>query len=337
VTVADLTARAGLQIIPTLFTGHMSGVNWIPGWALGGLDRDDRFRVISGGKVVSTGLRNWYSDGEVAQAQALLAGEAATALAGHESLRAWDLGNENSNCIVPTDRAQARGWLEQMSSAIRSADDTALVTVGLHMEDLEEDRKLGPREAADVCDFLTMHGYPIYASWAESGTDPHLVPFLARITRWLGGGIDVLFSEFGLPTYQRGDPNGEQARSESASPLVDEQDAARYTREVLEGLVLAGCTGAMMWCYSDYSTDTWREPPLDESIHERHFGLWRADGSAKPALATIAASADIRRADVPEDDWIDIDQDLYWERPGAELPRLYRRYRDRTELTVDPV
>ncbi len=39
VTVADLAARAGLAIVPTLFTGHMSGVNWIPAWALGGIGR----------------------------------------------------------------------------------------------------------------------------------------------------------------------------------------------------------------------------------------------------------------------------------------------------------
>ena len=286
VTVADLAERAGLQIMPTLFTGHMSGVNWIPGWALGGLDRDHRFRVISGESVVSAGLRNWYSDGEVAQAQALLAGEAAAALAGHGSLWAWDLGNENSNCVVPSDRAQARGWLEQMSSAIRAADDSALITVGLHMEDLEEDRNLGPREAADVCDFLTMHGYPIYASWAESGTDPHLVPFLARITRWLGGGLDVLFSEFGLPTFQQGDPDGERERSESASPLVEEQEAARYTGEVLAGLVHAGCTGAMLWCYSDYSTDSWtdstpgrvRPRASFRALARRRFGQARARG-----------------------------------------------------------
>ena len=50
--VADVAAAAGLTIMPTLFTGHMSGVDWIPAWALGGTDRDERFRVVSGGRVV---------------------------------------------------------------------------------------------------------------------------------------------------------------------------------------------------------------------------------------------------------------------------------------------
>src|SRR4029077_924518 len=55
VTVADLAGQAGLAILPTLFMGHMSGVNWLPGWALGGSERDDRFRVVSGGRVSGSG------------------------------------------------------------------------------------------------------------------------------------------------------------------------------------------------------------------------------------------------------------------------------------------
>ena len=39
VAVADLAGGFGLELIPTLFTGHMSGVNWIPAWALGRLGR----------------------------------------------------------------------------------------------------------------------------------------------------------------------------------------------------------------------------------------------------------------------------------------------------------
>ena len=64
VDVADVAADAGLSLVPTLFTGHMSGVNWIPAWALGGTDGDARFRVVSGDKVRrKPALRNWYSDG----------------------------------------------------------------------------------------------------------------------------------------------------------------------------------------------------------------------------------------------------------------------------------
>jgi endo-1,4-beta-mannosidase len=327
--VADLAGQAGLAVVPTLFTGHMSGVNWIPAWALGGSDGDDRFRVVSDGKVTRAGLRNWYTDPFVAEAQALFAAEAAAALAGHAALWAWDLGNENSNCVVPPSRSSALNWLERITSAIHSADETALITVGLHMEDLEQDRKMGPREVSDACDLLSMHGYPIYADWAKSPTDEQLLPFLTEITRWLGEGCDVLFSEFGLPTYRDGDPNAESARRRSRSVLIDERTAAAYTRRALAALHAAGCVGAMLWCYTDYDEGVWESPPLDLAVHERSFGLWRADGSPKPSVAAVSAFVEAVRIDRPgKPAWIDIDAEAFFLDPAIELPRLYSRYRD---------
>ena len=328
VTVADLAGRAGLAILPTLFTGHMSGVNWVPGWALGGSEGDDRFRVVSGGRTSGAGLRNWYADQKIAEAQALLAGEAAAALAGHEALWAWDLGNENSNCVMPPSRSSAQRWLERITTAIRAADQTALVTVGLHMEDLEEDRRLGPREASEACDLLSMHGYPIYATWTDGPTDEHLLPFLAHITRWLGKGRDVLFSEFGLPTYRASNGNEERTRKHSPSLLVEEEAAAVYMERALAALHGAGCACAMVWCYTDYEPAIWTKPPLDLAVHERSFGLWRADGSPKPAVAAVQAFAGTTRLALADDHtWIDIDPNEFYGNPSVQLPRLYHRYR----------
>ena len=333
VQVADLAADQGLALVPTLFTGHMSGVNWIPAWALGGSDGDDRFRVISHGKIARTGLRNWYSDPTVTDAQALLAAEAAAALRGHEAIRVWDLGNENSNCVLPPNRTAARAWLARLGAAIRGADTNALVTVGLHMEDLEEDRRLGPSEASESCDLLSMHGYPIYAPWAEGADDDHLVPFLARVTAWLGNGRDVLFSEFGLPTHRHGDSSKKRGRGDS-TPLVDENAAAVYTASALEGLRRAGCSGAMLWCYSDYSPTLWDSPPFDLAPHERTFGLWRDDGSPKPAVAAVTAFVGAERCAVGQADaWIDIDRGEFQRDPKTHMPRLYRRYRGSRRAT----
>jgi endo-1,4-beta-mannosidase len=283
--------------------------------------------VVSNGKVTGARIRNWYTDPVVAGAQALLAAEAAAALAGHDALWAWDLGNENSNCVVPPSRLSARDWLERITSAIRTADQTAPITVGLHMEDLEEDRRLGPREVSEACDFLSMHGYPLYARWADGPTDEHLLPFLAHITRWLGQGRDVLFSEFGLPTYRRGARGAEPARRRSPSPLIEEQTAAAYTGRALTALRAAGCTGAMLWCYTDYEAAVWEKPPLDLAVHERSFGLWRADGSPKPAVAAVAAFVGAVRIDSPaRPKWIDIDSQAFSLDPAVHLPRLYGLY-----------
>jgi endo-1,4-beta-mannosidase len=328
VTVADLAGEVGLSLVPTLFTGHMSGVNWLPAWALGGSERDVRFRVVSSGRVVQAGLRNWYADRAISDAQALLAAEAAGALAGHEAVWMWDLGNENSNCVIPPSRESARAWLARLSAAIRGADPSALVTVGLHMEDLEEDRRLGPGEAGASCDLLSMHGYPIYADWADGPTDDQLLPFLARVTRWLGEESEVLFTEFGLPTYRHGDPSGKSAARRSPTLLVDEDVAAAFTSRGLAALRGAGCLGAMLWCYSDYDQALWDRPPLDLAMHERSFGLWRADGSPKPVVAAVAEFVGADRCDdVDDDPWIDLDRGEFLLNPRAQLVRLYRRYR----------
>ena len=322
VVVADTAAELGLALVPTLFTGHMSGVNWIPQWALGGSDGDDRFRVISRGAVVKAGLRNWYADPMIEDAQRLLAAEAAATLAGHPALWAWDLGNENSNCVRPPNNGSGRAWLARIRAAICGADASAVVTAGLHMEDLEEDRRLGPRDAAVSCDVLSMHGYPIYAPWAAGPTDERLLPFLARLTRWLGEGRDVFFTEFGLPTYGCGD------RSTQNALLVDEDAAAAYTVSALEALRAAGCIGAMLWCYSDYDPALWGSPPFDVAQHERTFGLWRADGSPKAAVAALAGCIGGERCS-PDyaDAWIDIDREEFLRAPDVQMPRLYRRYR----------
>jgi endo-1,4-beta-mannosidase len=331
VSTLEQASTAGLSVMPTLFTGHMSGVNWIPSWALGKDAGDERFRVVSGGRVAASRIANWYSDASIVRAQASLARELAGALAGHPALWAWDLGNENSNCAVPPDKDRARDWLLRVTDSIRGADSHALVTLGLHMEDLEQDRNLGPREAAEVCDFLQMHGYPGYASWALGPTDERVLPFLARLTRWLGGGADIVFAEFGLPTTKRGAPDCERAVASSAPALVEETEAASYVGRALAALRDCGTMGAMLWCYSDYAEAIWGLPPLDLAVHERSFGLWRADASPKPAVAAVEAFAkrvatnDAGRS-IEDSAWIDIDAGEYYRAPSSELRRLYRRY-----------
>jgi endo-1,4-beta-mannosidase len=323
VVVADLALDAGLRIMPTLFTGHMSGVNWIPAWATAPGDAAQRFRVVSSNVVSQRVPRSWFEDAEVMAAQRLLVYESATALAGHAALSAWDLGNENSNCVQPADSAAGVHWLESMAEGIRQADAHAIITIGLHMEDLEHDRKIGPAEAAGVCDFLTMHGYPIYAPWSRGPTDEHLLGFLTEVTRWLGDGTDILFSEFGLPTVARDAAPGQA----TGSILVDETAAADYTDRALHELRRAGATGAMLWCANDYDTAIWGDPPLDEAVHERTFGLWRGDGSPKLSLSAVTRNCGLTIDPPPTDrPWIDIEPGEFFTAGGSHLSRLYQRY-----------
>jgi endo-1,4-beta-mannosidase len=320
--VADLAGSHGLSIVPTLFTGHMSGVNWIPGWALESRSAEkSRFRVLSGGKILQRQLANWYSEPAISSAQALLTREVVSALRGHSSVWAYDLGNENSNCVVPPTRDAAIRWLERMTNEIRRIDSTALITIGLHMEDLEEDRNLGPQEASRVCDFLCMHGYPIYANFVRGPQDVMLLPFLAMITTWLGG-LDVLFEEFGVPAVN--------TPVSTTVTLLNEGAAARFTREALEALIRFGTSGAMLWCYADYASWLWSWPPLEKSVHERYFGLWHADQSPKRALREISAFKNVpRREPSNEYDWITIDKKEYYSNPAANIRLLFAAFVER--------
>jgi endo-1,4-beta-mannosidase len=323
VDAADAAAEAGAALIVTLFVGHMSGVNWAPAWATGGHDGDRRFRVLTPGppeRPSPSGLRNWYSDPAIGAAQERLATAVSSALAGHAAVWMWDLGNENSNCTVPPDPAAGSAWLERMTAAIRAADPGRPITVGLHMEDLEDDRRIGPAEVARHCEVVSMHGYPPYTSWADGPTDDHLLPFLALLTRWIAGGSDVLFEEFGLATRM----------SEDDRPgwLVDEESAAAYTGRALDGLRGAGCSGALLWCFSDYERRLHEQPPFDEALHERTFGLWRSDRSAKPAVAELTRRVGLPRTVPPADlTWLDIGVEDFLADRGHHISRLYRRFR----------
>ena len=321
IDAADAATDASVDLIVTLFTGHMSGVNWIPTWATGGGDGDDRFPVISRGVVQSRSrvLRNWYANAEIIDAQALLADRVAAALSGHPALWAWDLGNENSNCTIPPDAAAADRWLERISSVLRARDPRVAITLGTHMEDLETERVIGPAEAARWCDFVCMHGYPAYASWSAGATDVHLVPFLAEITRWLAADTPVLFAEFGQSTVAVGQPpTGVQVR---------EGDAATYTAGTLNALRECGSIGALLWCYADYAPQLHDRPPFDLAVHERTFGLWRADDTPKPAVAEIRARSG-RPCTTPKSarPWLDVTFDEFATDRRYHLARLYQRY-----------
>ena len=110
--------------------------------------------------------------------------------------------------------------------------------------------------------------------------------------------------------------------------LVEEAAAAGYTERALSALRQAGCTGAMLWCYTDYLPAIWVNPPLDVAIHERSFGLWRADGSPKPSVEVVKAFTGVDKVGGPDGyEWIDIEPDEFYAIPGVHLPRLYHRYR----------
>ena len=82
----------------------------------------------------------------------------------------------------------------------------------------------------------------------------------------------------------------------------------------------------MVWCYTDYDRAIWSEPPLDRAPHERHFGLWRADGTPKPAAASLREWGGRLRVAPAALRWSDTDRTEFHRAPRETLARLYRAY-----------
>src|SRR6185437_6053085 len=210
----------------------------------------------------------------------------AEAFAKHPAILFWDLGNESSNVEVPRDDEIAAAWGSRMTEAIKGAWSEALVSCGLHSEDVDKDRHLSPITMAESNDFLCMHGYSVYAPWAKDKLDSDVCPFLNVLTESLGR-KPVLFEEFGICTAPPGRPGYYVGRQYFAS----EDEGAVYYEAVLDKLWNAGSLGAFAWCWSDYHDSLFGAPPCNTHMHERSFGIVRADGSLKPAADVLLAFA----------------------------------------------
>ena len=60
-TALRATERHEVGLVISLFCGHMSGVNWLPGWALD-QSAASTIRTVSGGRVVPGGAGDIYAD-----------------------------------------------------------------------------------------------------------------------------------------------------------------------------------------------------------------------------------------------------------------------------------
>ncbi|HZK43189.1 MAG TPA: hypothetical protein VFC73_02775 [Syntrophomonadaceae bacterium] len=281
--VADLALKYKLKLMPTFFCGHMSGANWMPYWALDTKLDKSRFPVYSQNRVSYQKIRNFYKEADLLEAQVLQIEKVGQSLKGHAAIYAYDLGNESSNCHIPTDRLEGQRWLEIMSNTVKKSSHD-LVTLGMHAEDLEEDRHIWPQDVAKYCDFVVMHGYPFYLDWVEDPFDVWVLPFLGIITLWLAD-KPVLFQEFGAPSIPTISPYiTSDEKANLKCPIWSEELVKDYYQKAIKELAKAGMIGAWGWCFGDYSLKLWDQVPLKENLHERYFGLFKSNG--KPKLVT---------------------------------------------------
>lgn len=286
--IMDRIAAAGLRAMPTLFCGHMSGVNWLPAWTLEREATQGRFRTIAGGAVVERAIGDFYADPGLLRAQELFARRVGERVRDHPALFGWDLGNEFSNLREPASPNDAAEWSARLTDALATASGAG-VSAGMHGEDLDHDRNLRPSSIARPWAFATMHGYSVYSSFARDRLDANVVPFLCQLQQSFSG-KSVLFTEFGNPECPPG------VDRVDGFACLDEAELAQYAGAAIDRLRARGALGAFWWCWADYDPALAKLPPFDRSPHELRFGIVRSDGAFKPVAHTLAQIAREGRA-----------------------------------------
>jgi endo-1,4-beta-mannosidase len=315
VDVARAAKDAGLRVVPTMIVINMSGRAWWPEWMLA---EDGRPHDL-------------FADPTLLRAQALLVETCARALAGDTALRAIDLANEIDDALVPPSRDAGRQWATHLAEAARRGAPGVSIQIGAHLPSLSRSNNMRVDDLAAVADEDCMHAYPLYSDVARSPLDPDLVPFSCALSAALAGsGRRVLMQEFGLCTAPRGSAGRSIEDDFLGAPrqqyLASEEEAATYTREVLERLVRTGAAGAYAWCYADYDARLWDRPPLDRAIRERTFGLVRSDGSPKPAAEVFRAFAG-RACGERTTAIAEQSADHYYSAPERRFRELYASFR----------
>ncbi|GCE11749.1 glycoside hydrolase 5 family protein [Tengunoibacter tsumagoiensis] len=334
--VLDTAQAIGIKVMPTFFTGHMSGANWWPSWAL--LDREQEVfvrRCISDGKETTRAGRDPYTDPLMLDAELRLVKAVCGRYGEHPAIYSWNFSNEPDIFYQPKSFQDSARWNALLTKEVRKYS-TRPTSAGIHQPAVAEYTGFRPDYLAPANDYLSMHGYSIFYP-GTAISDPlnsNLIPFTNLVTEALGG-KPVLFEEFGYSSSEHGDVSVFKPKPFSNGGKVfvaSDVDGGRYYQEVLEKLALCGSLGAFGWDFSDYDPSLWGLPPLDLYEHERFFGLTRYDGTVKPSgLAMRAFAERIEAGELPRRVFgpLTLDPDHWYTNPEKHFAQLFAEWNQR--------
>lgn len=148
----SLAARAGLDVIPTVLDGWLSGFDLRPDWL---------------------GARNVFRDKGVREAQLRLLSAVATRAAAHENVIALDIGNEinvlaHENPLNAVGRGGADEWAHALVEELRPAAGSLPLLVGVDNRPLTDpESAMSLACAATVGDISSVHAWPYFAGALE--------------------------------------------------------------------------------------------------------------------------------------------------------------------------
>ncbi|HEX2924099.1 MAG TPA: hypothetical protein VHS28_08745 [Chloroflexota bacterium] len=335
--VMDAAHGAGLRVMPTFFVGNMSGIFWLPQWAVTDRPNLSPSLLMVGGAYSPFIPRDIFEEPFMLRAQLFQLRGVVSALATHPALAGWDLSNELDEVRNPDGYDGGWLWSHLLCEEVRKLDPIHPVTYGAHVPSLSRYNGISVVDLAESNDYLSMHGYPLYSDVARGPLDSEFVPFLNQLTAYLGGKA-TLFQEFGLCTAAPGEPGhyieDEFLGQKKQQYLAGEEEGGVYYREVMEKLYRVGSLGQFAWCFADYDPSLWDRPPFDRAVRERTFGITRADGSWKPAAEQFRAFATWLK-DAGLKGWgaekvpFPTTTEEYYGDPETHFPRMYQWYLSR--------
>jgi hypothetical protein len=187
---------------------------------------------------------------------------------GDDRILAWDIHNEPDHYATWRNGAapQVLDWLGRMADELHRIDPNHLVTVG--MGSYETLYQPGPdgRTVLDYVDLVSVHSY-------NAGDVARQVGDIRSRT-----GKPIVLGEFGWPT---GPICAVREYTEAQQAQVYQQALQAVTGRV---------AGVFAWTLRDYDPG----PTKRYDSREEHYGLYRADGSLKPAAAIFRAYQGLR-------------------------------------------
>ena len=176
---------------------------------------------------------------------------------------AWDLHNEPDHYPAWAEGRQVAvvDWLTRMADATRAIDRRHPITVGVGKAASLWQAAPDGRTIADISDIISVHSYDAaaYAGLSEQ--------IRARTAK------PIVLEEFGWAT-------GPECRG----AYFNETSQLYLYRKAMETNATQSFAGMMGWWYQD--------PPATQSYsvdENGHFGLYRRDGTPKPAVAPFRA------------------------------------------------
>lgn len=255
--VLALARFNGLGIIPTLFTGHMSGENWDVSWR---------------------GERSPYNDPCILRAQLHLIHRLGKRYGQERTVIAWDLANEHDNFVSVPDSPTGWLWAHLLTRELETVASQP-VLLGTHITSFTRRDSFRFCDLGELHNELCVHPYPMYSDLCPGPpSEPpatYFPSYCIKLARGLGGRPGFL-EEFGISTT-----------------TVAEKEAEQYFRVVLPSALAAGATGALAWCFADF--DIPDRLPYATTPYEIGFGLTRAGKLKGPGRATAEFASGLKK------------------------------------------